>query len=447
MDIIISANEKILKLVHITKSIFSKNQLEKEYAECVEKIINNGICETKKSQFNYVCKNKSNYIVFNTMYNSLTRLSEEEYNCYLSCDFNDKEKLKKFISQGIFVYKDINELEQYNLYIGYADGNLDGRPNITVTPTMECNARCFYCYEEGVRCGRMSETDAAKIVDFIKTLDYSKGINLTWFGGEPLMNPNWMDEFSECLRKAQIDFSAFIITNGSRIDDVTISKMVSDWNIKSVQITLDGSYEEYYRRKSYTDKKITVYYEILKNIKKLTDSDITVQIRMNIDKENMESIISAVEDLSELYKENLKVKCYPAFLQGSKTKISEREKVDFIKRMIDAGGRIINVNEYLYKLPKLSACYHNQSNAFSIDVNGDIFTCEHFLGRKHKAIGNINNIDNIRHITREVSADRDECQRCVFLPKCQGGCIDAYNNGENPCFIDKYIIKAYLEII
>ena len=67
MDIIISANEKILKLVHITKSIFSKNQLEKEYAECVEKIINNGICETKKSQFNYVCKNKSNYIVFNTM--------------------------------------------------------------------------------------------------------------------------------------------------------------------------------------------------------------------------------------------------------------------------------------------------------------------------------------------------------------------------------------------
>ena len=170
----------------------------------------------KKSQFNYECKTQNGYMIYNTMYNSLTRLSNEEYNGYLSETFGDSALLEQLISQGIVVETNVDELENYNTCIRIASDYEENKPNITITPTMECNARCFYCYEKGVRYGTMKKEDISKIIEFIKSLDYSKGINLTWFGGEPLMNQEWMDEFSEKLKKSNIEFNSFIITNGSK---------------------------------------------------------------------------------------------------------------------------------------------------------------------------------------------------------------------------------------
>ena len=48
---------------------------------------------------------------------------------------------------------------------------------------------------------------------------------------------------------------------------------------------------------------------------------------------------------------------------------------------------------------------------------------------------------------RGLSGREQMCQSCVFLPKCSGGCQNARNHGDPPCFIDKYIITAYLEML
>ena len=42
---------------------------------------------------------------------------------------------------------------------------------------------------------------------------------------------------------------------------------------------------------------------------------------------------------------------------------------------------------------------------------------------------------------------KQECERCVFLPKCYGGCEANYIEGDSPCMIEKYLIKAYLQIL
>ena len=254
-----------------------------------------------------------------------------------------------------------------------------------------------------------------------------------------------MDCFSDSLEKTGIEFSAFIITNGSKIDDTTIDKMVNKWKIQAIQITLDGSYEEYFSRKDYVDQNDAVYYKILDTIRKLAAKGINVQLRMNIDKNNRESILDAVTDINELFKNNSKVNCYPAFLTGTNEPLTENEKIDFIKKMIEISQGKFNVNEYLYRLPKTKACYYYQKNAFSIDVNGNVFICEHMLGRERQSMGNIKT--EIAAIEREQSGKRKECQKCVFLPKCQGGCMDSLKHGEIPCFTDKYIIKAYLDLL
>ena len=166
---------------------------------------------------------------------------------------------------------------------------------------------------------------------------------------------------------------------------------------------------------------------------------------MNIDRTNRESILAAVEDIAELFNDNSRVKCYPAFLTGTSNPLSENEKIDFIKNMVEVSRGTFNVNECLYRLPRTKACYYNQKNAISIDINGNVFVCEHMLGHEQQAIGNIKS--EVILDEREQSGQRKECQRCVFLPKCQGGCIDSLKNGEVPCFTDKYIIKAYLDLL
>ena len=399
----------------------------------------------KKSQFNYVSANQNGYIIYNTLYNSLTRLSQKEYEIYLSEKADNCSVTNGLCMQGLWVDSDVDELEQYNLYTDYANYYISDKPHITITPTMECNARCFYCYEKGVRCGNMHQEDCENIISFLKTLDCSRGIDLTWFGGEPLMNQEWMDCFSDSLEKAGIEFSSFMITNGSKIDESIIDKMINRWKIQDLQITLDGCCEEYSVRKQYVDQDDTVYYKILKTVRKLTAKGINVQLRMNVDRNNQESILRAVNDIKELFKDNSKVMCYPAFLTGMAEPLTEKEKIDFVKKMIEISQGKFNVNKYLYQLPKTKACYYYQNNTFSIDVSGNVFICEHLLGHEEKSIGNIKT--KITAVKREQSGRRKECQKCVFLPKCQGGCIDSWQHGETPCFTDKYIIKAYIDLL
>lgn len=398
----------------------------------------------KLSRFNYVTQNQSGVIIYNTLYNSLTRLSYEEYE-RISGDQENDEFIQKLVDQGILVKANCDELEQYNLYTYYANTYVKTKPHLTITPTMECNARCFYCYENGVRCGKMSKDKHQEIIEFLRGIDCSQGIDLTWFGGEPLLNQKWMDEFVNHLESAGIEFSAFMITNGSKIDDFVIGKMKNKWKINSVQITLDGCYEEYSLRKSYVDQDDAVYYKILKIIGKLADAGIEVQVRMNVDGKNQDSVLHAVEDIATLFSDKHRVKCYPAFLSGVKNTLTEREKIDFIKKMIEQSSGKFDVNECLYRLPKTRACYFNQKDAFSIDTNGNVYACEHMLGHEERAIGNIS--QKIVLPDRELSGKRDECQQCIFLPKCQGGCWDTHQNGEISCFTDKYIIMAYLEML
>jgi len=423
MEVLISANKKILFFVRSLR-------MGGPY---------------KRSRFNYVVQKENGYVIYNTLYNSLTKLTVSEHEQYASLKFKTSKLRRNFIQQGLIISANVDESEKYDSFIRKYASLFLPHPRITVTPTMECNARCFYCYENGVRCGKMQQKDIPGMIRTIKKLDYRKGIDLTWFGGEPLLNQEWMDCFSDRLKEEGIRFSSFIISNGSKIDDNVIEKMKRRWNINRIQITLDGDCEEYRKRKAYTDCGEDIYFRLLRMIGKISKAGIEVSIRLNIDRRNRESIVRAVQDLVQLYKNDSNVTCYPAFLTGMKENLSEDEKVEFVKRLLEVGEGKINVNEYLYKLPRMTACDYYQKNAFSIDTNGNLYICEHMLGHKEYAVGNINENCDLSQVDRAISGQREECRNCVFLTKCHGGCTDAYIGGAVPCFIDKYVLIAFLE--
>ena len=69
------------------------------------------------------------------------------------------------------------------------------------------------------------------------------------------------------------------------------------------------------------------------------------------------------------------------------------------------------------------------------------------MGKEEKKIGNIALAEYGKDNRGCEIIFREECNNCVFLPKCYGGCMSNYLEGDDPCMIEKYLIKAYLDIL
>lgn len=94
--------------------------------------------KNKLSKYNVIAHKDNQQLVFNSLRNTFTILDED----YVLKNSNDVEFL---ISQGILVNEDLDEeKEAFIKYINTCDERVLG---ITIMPTMACNFRCTYCYE------------------------------------------------------------------------------------------------------------------------------------------------------------------------------------------------------------------------------------------------------------------------------------------------------------
>ena len=403
----------------------------------------------KKSEYNYIQKNGDYYLVYNTLYNSLVRLNEQEYCAYDQIRTADPEMEKEFVENCLWVDSEIDEkakylacAEAYTLYVL--------RPlSVTVTTTMKCNARCPYCYEKGVKQTDIVDGAEDKIVNFIKSHNHMNEVHLIWFGGEPLMNTTFMDSLCNQLKAENMLYSSYIITNGSLLNQDIIVRKFTDWNIKDMQVTLDGTSEVYESTKKYIHPEAGKFYSILNNIRSAAQAGVFINIRLNIGKTNQNSILALLKELDKIYARYENVVFYPAFLTGEADPMTEEERVGFVKKMLLSLKNIkkLTASTKFYSLPRMHACMNGDPQSFSIDVNGNVYSCEHCVGHEEERIGTIEDMFRENDSRGKDVSFRKECQDCVFLPKCFGGCEANWIEGENPCMIEKYLIKSYLQIL
>lgn len=403
----------------------------------------------KHSVFNYIQEKNKYVLIYNTLYNSLVRLTLEEYENYKNLYSLNNNLEKDFVSNGLWIDKSLDEKQRY-LACSQAYTLYMPRPlSITITTTLKCNARCTYCYENGVSQIDIYENAEEKIVDFIKKHLETNEVNITWFGGEPLLNVNFIDKLTKRLLEEEIQFSSYIITNGSLLSDEIVNDKLQFWNVKNIQITLDGTEKEYIKRKRYINPSEGEFYKILNNISKVALKGIFVNIRLNIDTQNKLDILELLKEIDKIYSTYENVVFYPAFITGTPNVLAEEEKITYIKEMLLTMKNIkkLTAGTKFYSLPRMHACMNGNPKSFSIDVNGNIYTCEHHVGIENHKIGNINSEENLNDSRGRNIVFREECDKCVFLPKCYGGCESNYLEGDSSCMIEKYLIKAYLEIL
>ena len=107
---------------------------------------------------------------------------------------------------------------------------------------------------------------------------------------------------------------------------------------------------------------------------------------------------------------------------------------------------MMSVNR-LYNQPLTAPCHRAQPNAFSIDAEGNVYKCEHDIGRPDNKLGDILAGVDDEERRKNVAQLREECEKCVFSPKCYGGCESNFLKSADPCMVDRYIIPAYMSVI
>lgn len=391
----------------------------------------------KHSQYTIEKHKDRTYVLYNTLYNSMVTMSYTEFEQYRLMTFDELDLVGVLADNGFLIPDYTDEFKRCRYYQTNLASMRNDELHLTVALTTKCNAKCIYCYEEGVCQSDMSLKTAERFAQLI--LNSKKDIDITWFGGEPLIKNDLIECICKMLHKNDVKFTSGIITNGSLLNKEMIETKFSEWNISWVQITLDGMSEEYMRRKRYIDTKSDIFDDVIENIGNLLSYNINVSVRLNTDSENREECIRTARFLKEKFADNAYLNVYPAFLTGNNA-LTESERMNYSTAVYKTYSPELNL---LSEVPRIYPCFFEQPGAFVIDTDGSVLCCERDIGKQHTKISSIYDIesfDNLEKIGVSVPKMHEQCKRCVYYPKCGGGCKAAYDSKckYDACFMERY---------
>lgn len=394
--------------------------------------------------------NKDEILMYSTLSTSVIVLEKEVFTDIFA---NRKFEMHPIIcteleQMGFLFSGDQNSqadlLENIRQEIAYAD---HGITSITIAPTMECNAQCYYCFEKGAIQGTMSIQTAQNLVNFIVKYCTEKEIYISWFGGEPLLATDIIDYISDKLLDSGIKIESTITTNGLLLNDVIINKF-RKWNVTRVQITLDGVGQEYDRIKNYkTVSEEKPFDVVMCNIENLISNEINVHLRVNYASKNYSIVESTMEYLNKrfgdykylyLYGVPLDlpdIKGYSEFdeiegeiflkvLHMSLDNGYENDELDFRSGVNISGDYNAALGELMLS-PFPASCYMTNKFRFVIDHEGNIYKCQKHLGKPEFGCGNVKSglVKNKTYDHYVTSKVHDKnCEKCFLFPICQGGC-------------------------
>lgn len=314
-----------------------------------------------------------------------------------------------------------------------------GITSYKILTTTRCNARCFYCYEHGIKYRDMTEETAGKIVDYIKTHHNGRHVTLSWFGGEPLMRPDIIDIICEGLADGNIEYSSVMISNGYIFNDELIKCAKDKWNLKNIQITLDGTRDVYNKTKNYynendadiynyagkyVNEEISAhpYDRVIRNIHMLSDNNISVNIRLNVGAYNYDDMDKFADILGHEFSDVNRVTAYVGGLFEEMDREEDLKK-DLVNNIIKLSDKLNNLGlgSYLKSGLKLriTGCMADNDNHVGFGPDGLIIKCEHFLD--DKTIGHIDSDYTDMKVVEEWKEREEEgaeCDSCPAYPAC-----------------------------
>ena len=405
--------------------------------------------EYRQLNFNMIVDIDDNLLAYNNLTKKLCILSFDEANELNSKKIIPNKKNEDLIKNWFLVPVDFDECklseQLFGLYKNYARSDIIN--SFVILTTTDCNARCYYCYELGVTRNFMSKQTAEDVADYIIKVRKGQDVTIKWFGGEPLYNEEVIDIISNRLKSKNIKYSSTITSNGYLFCDENILKATNDWNVKNVQITLDGTEDVYNRIKNfiYKDDK-SPFKKVINNVRKLLDASVNVNIRLNVSDNNREDIYNLVDYLSLNFGNYKNFNIYCSNLYDLNFSRTEDEIITLNNKFFELDQYIYNKGLRRFNLNKWlnheRGCMAQREKSVAITPLGLLSKCEHF-SEGDKIFGSIYS-DEIKKeaIDYWFQFKRiPECESCIAFPDCYGmtNCPDLSKN----CDLAEKRVKEY----
>lgn len=316
--------------------------------------------------------------------------------------------------------------------------------SFTVVVTYDCNFRCPYCFEKGIKKDTTTFTKEMtdKLYKTILEIAPEKKLRnnvITLYGGEPLLreNKNAVTYIVEKGKELGFKFSA--ITNGYDLD--CYDELLGSDSICHLQITIDGMPQLHNRKRIHQCGKPT-FEKIIQNIGIALGKGTKVSIRVNTDRDN----IHQLDELQQLFEENGYMKNNLFNMYSALLRHHDEGEVP---------TNILNQKEYIKQIRKsnIKCSYHDyglsnkiataikknrpvllgtsfcgaQNNGFIMDPLGRIYPCWEVINQKEHLLGVFYNgtttwYNETLHKWRNNAIVVSDCIKCKYTFLCRGGC-------------------------
>lgn len=329
----------------------------------------------------------------------------------------------------------------------FAEGKKDlSSLDLTILLTQQCQFRCTYCFEGTKKDTNLDDQTSDDIIGFLdRHTPTVKKLRVTWFGGEPLLAYARLKAISARLmdfcQRHEVKYTADMVTNGYALTKDRCLELIDQLKVKRYIITLDGP-ATYHDQRRPLRSGLPTFSKIWDNITTLVSTGALVNIRMTIDKENVESIPTLLDAIATgpLARKTGLSFCrtmdYDFTPEAVKDVIfTEKEFADIEWRLIQYAHRL---KLWAYRFPHsapLGGCL--REGDIVIGTQGEIYKCLDTVGDGKWISGHINEKhaanrpDWYEQWLRWSPSQSPSCRQCVLQPLCNGGCP------HNAIFTDK----------
>lgn len=396
----------------------------------------------KESFYNYYIKDGEVVICFNGLTNFMMSMTIDEYNMFhdvkkdlISFQIHYPTLCDKLNQWGFLVENTMDELDvirfKNKLY------NFKSKTyHLILNPTLECNFKCWYCYESHSK-GKMSEDVLARVYKHIDRkieLDKLDSFHLDWFGGEPLL---YYDEIvhpisiyvkDKCIQ-SNIIYSSHITTNGYLLNRRKIDLM-KDMAPVRLQITLDGDKQRHDGIRNQGN--VSSFDKIINNICVVCEEVILSEIILRINYTD-DTLNSDFKSVFESIPKKYRTKIMLSFNRVWQTNTYREAVLDNHKLMeiIELGRQLgYRTPQYLpFAIGSNNRCYMDSFNTVLINYNGKVYSCtgrdfveQNVLGELKEDGSIVYNQEKIAMKYGNVPFENEMCLKCKYLPLCLGPC-------------------------
>lgn len=384
----------------------------------------------------------SNIYLYNALSDQLMTLSKD-VDELISCHNSDLVSIKDMhpglydaLIQGGFITNDDNEEWKKVISKWEKEDSNAEKFTMTINPTLDCNMRCWYCYEQHNRSAYMSDKTMHSIQKLIENKVHSselKGLNIDFFGGEPLLcyenriKPILETAYKSCIDQNKMLYVSFT-TNGFLLVPVIVDelKRYTKWGQIRVQITLDGN-ETLHNKVKSSEGIPQTYKRTISNIHYCVKQNIKVLVRLNYTKKNVDSFYDVIDEFESLTIEerhNISFAMHKVWQETNTNDLETREK-KLMEAFVNAGFTVDD-REPLTG----NRCYADRKNYIVINYNGDLYKCtarSFSPGLREGVLTDEGEIVWNERFRKRMESNKCYaiCHKCNIFPICHAGCTQS----------------------